>query len=240
MSIASPRPLDSRAPEAIRPGSHERPWRILCVGDSITQGGILGREEWTYRWPLFGLLKDSGVEFRFIGTRSSGFHLHAQWPAYKGHAFDPAHEGYYGAKTALVSAYVRENLAALPPPDVALIHLGTNDQQPDCYEFSIIEPLEVLIRALRNENAAVKVLVGHLNFQNGPALRIRPLVEDMAIRLSTETSPVITVHHYEGWVADPVNPASHTFDWVHPNPQGQEKMARAWWAALSPLLSTQS
>ena len=38
----------------------QKNFTILCVGDSITQGGKTDREEWTYRLPLQRLLQTSG------------------------------------------------------------------------------------------------------------------------------------------------------------------------------------
>lgn len=90
---------------------------------------------------------------------------------------------------------------------------------------------------LRARNPHVVVLVGHLSFNIGAALQIRPLVEAMANRLSTAGSPVVTVADYKGWIATPENPATDTFDWSHPNPQGQKKMATKWFAAMKPYLT---
>lgn len=210
---------------------------ILPLGDSITQGGRRDREEYTYRYPLFGLLADAGVEFDFIGSLKTGLHQDAKWPVYKGAAFDPDHEGHYGWKTAKV----RDNLAAWmktypAAPDIVLIHLGTNDQSSDDFDRDIIQPLTEMIAMLRAANPKVVVLVGHLNFDAGAALKIRPLVEKMAGQLSTEQSPVKTVHHYEGWHAKPGEEGSDTYDWAHPNPQGQMKMARKWFEAMGPYL----
>ena len=91
---------------------------------------------------------------------------------------------------------------------------------------------------LRAKNPKVRVFIGHLSFNGGAALEIRPLVEDMAHRLSTADSPVLTVHHYRDWKENPKTEGSDTFDWAHPNPQGQRKMAAAWFAAMKPLLPT--
>ncbi len=214
------------------------PVRILPIGDSITQGGKRGVEEFTYRWPLFGSLKEAGVEFDFIGTRTAGLDPEAKWPDYKGTAFDLDHEGYYGGKTAKVVAEVTSHLGQLAPPDIALIHLGTNDQNAADLAAAVIQPLETLIAQLRARNPKVAVLVGHLNFNGGAALKIRTLVEEMAQRLHTPASPVVTVHHYRGWKENPQAGGTDTFDWAHPNPQGQRKMADAWFAAMKPFLKT--
>ena len=52
---------------------HAAPCRILCVGDSITQGGKTDREEWTYRLPLQRLLHEAGISYDFVGSKAFGF-----------------------------------------------------------------------------------------------------------------------------------------------------------------------
>lgn len=212
------------------------PIRILCIGDSITQGGRSDRLEFTYRWPLFGMLKDAGVDFDFIGTRQEGLNKEAQWVPYKGIPFDSDHEGYYGCKTALVRDKIQEVLPTLPPADFALIHLGTNDQNAADYTEVIVKPLTDMIEMLRKRNPKVVVLIGHLNFNDGAALTIRPIMQDMVDKLNTSESPVIAVHHYKNWNEKPDTEISDTFDWAHPNPKGQAKMAKAWLEAMKPYL----
>lgn len=208
------------------------PIRILCIGDSITQGGKRDREEYTYRYPMFQILTDMGVAFDFIGTRTLGLDPGAKWPDYKGWAFDPHHEGYYGAKTAAVLAKLKKNLPTLPPPDFALVHLGTNDQRSKDLRKAILKPLTEMVSLLRQKNPNVTILIGHLNFNGGVAKKaIRPLVEELK-QLSTEESRVDTVRHYLGWKESPLHENTDTFDWAHPNPQGQLKMAKNWIAAM--------
>jgi acyl-CoA thioesterase-1 len=216
-----------------------RPVRILPLGDSITQGGRADREEYTYRLPLARMLTDAGVAFDFVGSMSNGLSPKATWPDYKGTPFDRDHEGHYGWKTA----QVRDHLAEWMPkwagaPDIVLIHLGTNDQKPEDYDAAIVQPLKAIIGMLRKQNPQVVVLVGHLNFNDGAGPRIRPFVEAMATELTAPDSPVVTVHHYKGWHERPGDPESDTFDWAHPNPQGQRKMAQQWFDAMQPYLKT--
>jgi lysophospholipase L1-like esterase len=58
----------------------------------------------------------------------------------------------------------------------------------------------------------------------------------MVDRLNAPDSPVVAVKHFEDWVADPRRAESDTYDWIHPNPRGQSRMALAWFAALRPYL----
>lgn len=222
--------------EGETPSAKIKPLRIICIGDSITQGGNL-EGEYTYRLPLQTMLRERSVAFDFIGTRQEGLREGFCWPATGGQPFDPDHEGYYGWKTAPVVEKLREHLPDLPPPDVALVHLGTNDQQSEDFEISIGKPLAELIDLLRTRNPNVIVLLGHLNFLDGPAVQIRRVVEAVANTKDSPASPVRTVLHHIGWRADPNTPWSDTFDWVHPNSSGQQKMAAAWLHTLDPFLN---
>ena len=217
--------------------AQEKPIRILPLGDSITQGGKKEREEYTYRYPLFCMLKDASVNFDFVGSLKTGLHGDAKWPDYKGEKFDLDHEGHYGWKTGMVYEKLPGWMKKYPDGcDIALIHLGTNDQGSKDYQKEIIEPLKGIVNLLREKNSKVKVFIGHLNFNGGNALKIRPLVEKMAEEISTDQSPVQTVHFYKGWVENPKKKGADTFDWAHPNPQGQKKMAEKWFEAMKPYL----
>jgi lysophospholipase L1-like esterase len=219
-------------------GAPARPVRILPLGDSITQGGKTDREEYTYRHPLYFKLKAAGYDVDFIGSLKAGLQPGAKWPdGPDGTPFDPDHEGHYGWKTAAVRDRLAEWMQAWPAaPDIALIHLGTNDQNAGDHTEAVVKPLKDIVAMLRGKNPRVVVLVGHLNFNGGAALKIRPLVEAMAKDLSTTESPVVTVHHYQGWIEDPKREGTDTFDWAHPNPQGQKKMADRWFEAMKPFL----
>ena len=228
-----------------------RPIYVLPLGDSITQGGRTDRQEYSYRYPLFGMLRDAGVEFDFIGSLKTGLHPDATWPDHDGRPFDRDHEGHYGWRTARVRDELPKWLAIYPaPPDLALIHLGTNDQRirgsatrpvtdaeaADRYDRAIVRPLRDIVATLRQANPDVVVLIGHLNFNEGAATRIRGQVEALARELDSDRSPVVTVHHYDGFNADPTHGQADTFDGAHPNPQGQAKMARRWFEAARPFL----
>lgn len=79
------------------------PVRIVCIGDSITQGrkGI-GEHKPTqsYRYPLWKKLVDLGASVDFVGSLPGGFEGDPDWPEYKGKAFDREHEGHWGGPPA--------------------------------------------------------------------------------------------------------------------------------------------
>ncbi|MFP4359019.1 MAG: SGNH/GDSL hydrolase family protein [Puniceicoccaceae bacterium] len=216
---------------------------IAPIGDSITQGGVRSRpEEYTYRYPLAAMLQEAGVRFDYVGSRQEGLSPDFRWPDVNGEPFDTDHEGYYGAKTAKVRDALKTAMDQWDAPaDIALIHLGTNDQKlkegGESHAQTVGEPLKEIIGMLREKNPNVVILLGHLNFDAGTAkTKIRPVVEEVAREMNTEESPVVTVHHYEDFNENPKHPETDTFDWAHPNPRGQEKMARKWFEAMRPFL----
>ncbi len=199
------------------------PTLIIAIGDSITQGGRLGRPEYTYRWPLAQLLADEGHEFAFVGTRSNGLSDGFRWPD----EWCDRHEGYYGARTRVVVERVGENLASLPPPDIALVHLGTNDNGWLSHD-EVIVPMTEMISALRARNPSIAVLVFQptKRLLAGGAVLHRG-IRLMAERLSTPESQVAVVDDGGG---------AETFDGVHPDEVGQAQQASRWMEALRPIL----
>ena len=210
---------------------------ILPLGDSITQGGRNDRAEYTYRYPLFHMLKDAGYAIDFVGSLRTGLHADAVWPDKNGLPFDLDHEGHYGWTTAQVLESLPGWIAAYPaPPDIALIHLGSNDEGAWSYDKAIAQPLKDIVNVLRRSNPRVIILLGHLIANGRKARAIRPFVEQVASELTTPDSPVTTVPHHVGCRDRPDYPDTDTFDWAHPNPKGQQKMAEKWFASMKPHL----
>ncbi len=210
--------------------------RIVPIGDSVTQGGRVDRQEYTYRYPLYFMLRDAGYAVDFIGSRTSGLQPGAVWPDKDGVPFDLDHEGYYGATSAEVRDELKTVIANYKEaPDIALVQLGSNDVDAYDFEKTAIAPIIDIIAMLRDRNPNVIIFVGHL-LENGRLARAtRRLYERLARRSSTSASPVITVYLFDQWKERP-GPGSDTFDWAHPNPQGQQKMADKWYAAMKPYL----
>jgi len=213
---------------ALQQAACAEPLKILFVGDSITVGGNRDRDESTYRVPLQALIRATGVAVDYVGTREQGLHREARWPP----GFDPHHEAYYGANPEYVRDQLRAHLGHFAAPDIALVHLGTNDLDSS----ELIEPLEDIIQMLRQRNPHVVVLIGQLALHDWKAPWRRFRVARMVDRLNVPDAPVVAVNHFEGWVEDPKREEADTYDGIHPNRRGQSRMALAWFAALRPYL----
>ena len=210
------------------------PIRIMLIGDSITQGG---QEQNAYRKPLYLALIGSPwyCNVDFIGTLQHGEE-----------GFDRDHDGYWGwrADQILNNSSIWDN-AADNPPDIALIHLGTNDiiqahpAYSSCVE-STINDLGQIIDKLRAVNPNVIVLLAQIIPSTAsyceeliPELNLNSEygIPVLAASKSTTASPVMVVDQYTGF-----DVAMDCYDGIHPNDTGDQKMANKWLASLDTIL----
>ena len=224
------------------------PLRIVCLGDSITQGrgdhsgdGSKWTPTFSYRYPLWKLLIDAGVKTDFVGSLQTGFEGDPDWADYQGHAFDRDHEGHWGWSTVEVATKLPGWLAGYTP-DVALVLLGGNDvtgESPEDHRDSIERvrtAMTDIFATLRKKNPKVAIVLGQYYEEWAPFPAMRTVMTELANAQSTTESPIVVVDHSAGWISDPEQEDTCTVDWVHPNPAGDEKLARDWLAALRPFL----
>lgn len=222
----------------------EQTYEILPLGDSITQAEV---NRASYRYPLWKMMVDSGIPFDFVGSLEKQQDRYSKGeppqPDYKGQEFDRDHEGHFawhineiidgrdhdnGSGSGKLAGWVEGYDA-----DIALVHLGTNDAFNRHSNESSVKELKEVIRILREDNPKVVVLLARLipvNHRPGDAEAVESLnqaIPEVVADVHTEESPVILVDHFEGFDAD-----KDTYDGVHPNAAGEEKMARTWFEAI--------
>jgi hypothetical protein len=203
---------------------------IMPIGDSITSS----QRNWsTYRCYLDALLTEAGVLFDFVGSLSA--------PAFGEpygcpNAFDEDHEGWWGLRVDQVIGRVTPSVENLQP-DVALIHLGTNDIDQGQGPESTAAELESLITGLQAVSPDITILVAQIiPCDPGPVAAagtdcsedlpaLNNLIAGFA-DLSTDESRVVVVDMYTGFTLDDLQ------DGRHPNDTGNQIMARRWMAAL--------
>jgi lysophospholipase L1-like esterase len=202
--------------------------KVVAIGDSITQGGNYPNE-YTYRLPLFNMLKDAGYEIDFIGTQRTGLNKSFKWPE----GFDADHEGFYGATTSALQKFLMTDLAKLPPADIALIHLGTSDFGSYNIIKSVVYPMHSIILQLRKRNPNVRILISQVHLYGLQAKYLRLHLNLLAIYAGSEKSPVQTVPDYIDFTE------YDTFDGMHPNITGQKKMAKAWFNSINEICNNE-
>ena len=206
------------------------PLSIMPIGDSITQGASGWR---TYRCALDGKLRDAGVVFDFVGGLSS--------PNGGGSyscSFDQDHEGRWGQRVDEVSGAVTASVQARQP-DVALIHLGTNDILQGQGAAGTAAELQSLIQGLQGASPDITILVAQIipcdpvggggsGFGSKCTSDLPALNDTIAGfgSLSTAQSSVIVVDMETGFGLGNLR------DHVHPTDAGDEIIATRWMAAL--------
>ena len=222
-------------------------YRILPLGDSITQAEI---NRASYRYPLWKKLIDGGLPFDFVGSLQKQQDRYSKGtppqPDYRGQSFDRDHEGHFGWNTDEIlkgrdfdngsgSGKLSEWIKGYDA-DIALIHLGTNDAFNRHPNESTVEELKQVIEILRKDTPGISILLAKLipaSRKPGDAAAVESLNElipQVAETMSTEESPVILVDHFSGFDAE-----KHTYDGVHPNEAGEERMAQVWFEAIAEL-----
>ncbi len=224
--------------------------KVLCIGDSITQGKVIGDSisELSYRFWLWEKLDSAGYQIDMLGSNSIWFkesrtqRVTLPVSHYTGHVFDPDHEGFYGIKTgeSLLGGFTHDSvkyesfqnrLLSFDAPDVTFIHIGSNDVKGD--SLQTINYLKHIIEELHARNAAMKIIVAKLNtpwvsFVNHA---IEPIIAEL--KLKYPALQLTYVDMASGWVNCPEAPGACTFDWAHPNTRGQKMMADKWFKAFN-------
>lgn len=214
--------------------ANNTPVKILPLGDSIT---CASKYKTSYRYPLWTKLVDANKQIKFIGSQTKEGNNGRVWKPYKNLPFPEANEGHSGWRADQVLKGLNKDIKGLEKwirgyqPDIALIHLGTNDMHQKQTPESTRDEIEQIIEILRMKNPRIKVLLAQiiplLNDPNVP--RFNQLLAQLANKLNQPNSPVVTVDMYSGFsLATDV--LQH--DKIHPSAQGEEKMAQRWFTAL--------
>lgn len=199
------------------------PVRVMPLGDSIT--GSPG----CWRSVLWNQLQDSGhTGIDFVGTLS---------PQGCGTPYDGDHEGHGGALvTEVASRQLLPDWLAATSPDIVIMHFGTNDVWSGVDPDRILDAYSSLVTQMRAANPAMRILVAQLIPMDpatctGCAQRVVSLNERIpgwASALDTERSPVAVVDQWTGF-----STSADTYDGVHPNASGDDKIADRWYPALA-------
>jgi acyl-CoA thioesterase I len=216
--------------------------RILPLGDSITHGG---QGYVSYRYDLWFALGAAGYSVEFVGQQSALFNNDAPIAAFYPNyftTFDRDHEGHWGWRTDMIAAIV-DAVAADTTPDIALIHLGSNDvgqsgaagvANADAYLREIIGRLRL---ANPNIDIALAQIVpigpGTSYFANADHIPVlNAAIATIASDLDSANSRVLLVDQFSGFDLATMMQS----DGLHPDREGELFMAGRWQAALAGVL----
>ncbi len=202
------------------------PVRVMPLGDSIT--GSPG----CWRAVLWNRLVNSGyTDIDFVGT------LPTQGC---GQAHDGDNEGHGGE---LVTNVADQNLLpgrlAATRPDIVVMHFGTNDVWSSISPDRILAAYTKLVTQMRASDPDMRILVAQLIPMNPSScaacaqrvVDFNARIPDWARATSTDRSPITVVDQWTGF-----STATDTYDGVHPNASGDDKIAARWYPALAATL----
>jgi len=206
------------------------PTRVLLFGDSITQGRP---GDWTWRYRLWQELRKEGAEVDLVGPAED---LEGGSLAYADPRFDRDHAALWGAPLT-PPPYDPTMLGKVYRPDVVVIELGVNDllsqHEPPA---DVAASMGDTIEQLRQATPGIDVVLVHVpavHIDGVPELNAR--YDALALQLDTEDERVVVAPADEGFVSDPSAPGTDSYDGLHPNPEGEVKIADSVASALAEL-----
>ncbi|KAI5821318.1 SGNH hydrolase-type esterase domain-containing protein [Pyronema omphalodes] len=203
--------------------------KIMPLGDSITNPGC-----WCAI--LYNLLTSSypASQISFVGTQvSSGC------DSFRG-SYDGRNEGHAGwlatdiANDGHLVRWLQETR-----PEMVLMHLGTNDIWRGVSTERIIAAYGKMVDQMRASRRDIRILVAKIipmNPGNCPScyqrvIELNRAIGPWALGKATQESPITLVNQWSGFDA-----ARETSDGVHPNAEGDRRMAVRWYGAVSASL----
>ncbi len=203
------------------------PVRIMPLGDSIT--GSPG----CWRSILWNRLQNTGyTNIDFVGTLG---------PQGCAQAYDGDNEGHGGA---LVTNVANQNQLpgwlSATNPNIVLMHFGTNDVWSNIAPATILAAYGKLVDQMRANNPSMKIIVAKI-IPMAPsscaecgqrAVALNNAIPNWATSRTTAQSPIVVVDQWTGF-----STASDTYDGVHPNASGDQKMSDKWYPALTAALN---
>ena len=209
------------------------PVKIMLIGDSVTEGLD---SDGSYRRYLDGMLRREGHLIDFVGSRRKHNDDKTEPNNYE---YDVDHEGHWGKDSACLAENMH-GLLTSNVPDVAVIHLGTEDilsskVTAEPLTDGIVQNLGKLINTLREKNGNMKIVISAIT----PVPGKEDLVKLLNLKISryvqsnsTLRHPVVLANQSEGFDVS----LDLTTDGTLPNAGGARKMARVFADVIQRIL----
>lgn len=220
--------------------------KVMPLGDSITTGKYSGydtsdtvagaQDDIGYRKDLREMLTAGGFSVDFVGTQSNG----TAYPF-----SDPEHEGHNGWSDTQIADNIYnveggENWLSQNPPDVILLHIGTNYLDSDPSEVQRILD-EIDEYEVDTGKRVIVILARIINMVGGNPVvtQFNDNVEAMVKARSEYEHDLFLVDMEEGagliYSLYTSLPTGDMFNNIHPYATGYKKMASVWMTAFKDL-----
>lgn len=199
------------------------PIKVMPLGDSITHGSAIAGG---YRIPLWHNLLAEGWAVDFVGSQANG-----------PFSIDRDHEGHPGQSIQYLREHVIDWLDRYRP-DLILLMIGTNDVlYPQRQDFAqAAYRLRALIDQVTRRLPETELLVASIPTLADPAAdeRAEAINSEIADMVATYARQGVRVHYVEIFR---LLSGADLADGVHPNAEGYEKIAAAWYRAMDTVMA---
>ncbi len=203
------------------------PTRIMPLGDSITDGTAYGAAGFGgYRGTLDTLLTSAGYNVDFVGTQTNNGE----------NIPDHDHEGHSGWQIGQLDSNIAGWFNAIAPPDVVLMHIGTNDFGGGNDTPNAINRLDALILKIATLRPYAHIVVTNI------MERAEPLNASIQSQFNPFVQARVNAHAAAGRRVTFLDmraacPLADMPDQLHPNQTGYDKMAGAWRTAVQAVMT---
>ncbi len=190
---------------------------IMPLGDSNTNAAS-GRK--SYRPDLDGVMANAGYDFDFVGSRSDSTGTH-----------DGDHEGWSGYTPADIAISL-DGWLLQNPPDVVLLHIGTNGLASDI--VANVAGVEDILNIIDDDDPDATVVLGRIinrSTHHQLTSDFNAAIDALAQTRIANGDKIIIVDHEPALVYP-----DDLVDDLHANPVGYEKMANVWQQGLNQFM----
>ena len=214
-----------------------QPVRIMCIGDSITEGKNL--HNGGYRKPLQDLLRQTGYSLTYVGKEDDG--TQANKTGFSGNMDNANHEGYGSFRIDEILNGGSEEGRSAPPiaqtlasyhPDVILVMLGTNDILQNHEIGTIGQRVEKLIDTIFSTDKSITIVLAQITplpgGRDAAAVAYNAQISDLVAKEKAQGHGIVLADMHSA-----LNSPADFLGSVHPTQQGYNKMAAVWYEALT-------
>ncbi len=203
--------------------SAEEPVRIMPLGDSITRGWWGSPGANGYRKPLYLNLINHGYNVDLVGCQNDGDFADRNHEGRDGwHASGGASGGI------LPNVY---NWLTANPPDIVLLHIGTNDISAGGQDANEVDDILDEIDRYNPDITVVLALIINRKSYSLTTTQYNNSLNQMALNRIANGDDIVIVN-----MENALNYSTDMADNLHPDDSGYAKMADVWFVALDNIL----
>ncbi|KAL5347563.1 hypothetical protein ACLOAV_007876 [Pseudogymnoascus australis] len=159
--------------------------------------------------------------------------------------YDGENDGHGGfLATGIVADNQLPGWLAISQPDIVMMQIATNDVWSNIATTTILDAYSTLVDQMRDSKSTMHIVVAQITPMDptdgcaaceAGITALNDAIPVWAAEKSTAESPITVVDCYTGY-----DTATDTYDGVHPNDNGNVKLADAWFEPLQAAISAAS